>query len=304
MERALRGELPGHRRLPARDLPRFGAGLEGDASLFAPGGLRDRLMAMDELDAVFGDAGSVTSEEPGEVQRQADTVRARLEAANAKVYRSIRSEILRGRSHTLLRWVHAAEVQGELDFPVPGFGYDYWDELLSEILQLREPGEPLPRPDPEMVFYQPTPARHILRLIRASGLSERDTLVDLGSGLGHVPLLASMLTGARSQGIEVETAYVASAAECARNLQLSRVEFLCGDARAADLSGGTVFYLYSPFTGSILADVVRRLHKESLRRPIMICCLGPCTLTVAKETWVKASGPLDAGQIAVFETDR
>ncbi len=211
---------------------------------------------------------------------------------------------MRGRPHTLLGWVHAVEAQGELDFPIACFGYDYWDELLSGILQLREPGEPLRRPDPEMVFYQPTPARHILRLISASGLSERDTLVDLGSGLGHVPLLASMLTGASSQGIEVEAAYVASAAECARNLQLSRVEFLCGDARTADLTGGTVFYLYSPFTGSILADVLRRLRNESLARAIKVCSFGPCTHTVAKEGWVKAVTPVDPRQIAVFETDR
>jgi hypothetical protein len=51
-----------------------------------------------------------------------------------------------------------------------------------------------------------TPVRHILRLIAAGALSEADVFVDLGSGLGHVPLLASRLTGVRSFGIEVEAA--------------------------------------------------------------------------------------------------
>jgi hypothetical protein len=74
------------------------------------------------------------------------------------------------------------------------------------------------------------------------------------SGLGHVPLLVSMMTGAQSLGVEVQAAYVASARKCAQSLRLSRVQFIAQDARHADLSRGTMFYLYSPFKGSILAD--------------------------------------------------
>jgi hypothetical protein len=42
-----------------------------------------------------------------------------------------------------------------------------------------------------MVPYQPTPVRHILHLIAAAMVAEDDVFVDLGSGLGHVPLLVS-----------------------------------------------------------------------------------------------------------------
>jgi hypothetical protein len=153
-----------------------------------------------------------------------------------------------------------------------------------------------------MVFYQPTPVRHILHLIAATGLAEDDVFVDLGSGLGHVPLLVSMVTGAQSLGIEVQAAYVASARECAQRLHLSRVRFIPQDAREADLSSGTVFYLYSPFNGSILTDVLSALRMESTRRSIKICSLGPCTRTVANETWLKASALRDAGRITVFDS--
>jgi predicted RNA methylase len=152
-----------------------------------------------------------------------------------------------------------------------------------------------------MVFYQPTPVRHILHLITASALSKAGFFVDLGSGLGHVPLLASMLTGVRRLGIEVEAAYVASAQECAQSLHLSRVRFNQEDARMADLSCGTVFYLYSPFTVSILAVVLERLRKESTRRPIKICTFGPCTCTVAQESWLQASALPDPRQTTVFK---
>jgi Histone methylation protein DOT1 len=185
---------------------------------------------------------------------------------------------------------------------LPGPGFDWRDELVSGILQFSEPGEPDLYRLPEMVPYQPTPVRHILHLIAASLLSEDDVFVDLGSGLGHVPLLVSILTGVRSVGIEVQAAYVASAQECAQSLRLSRVRFVAEDARAADLSDGTVFYLYSPFMGSILTDVLSMLRRESTRRLIKVCSLGPCTSTVANETWLKTSSLPSTGRIAVFSS--
>jgi len=181
-------------------------------------------------------------------------------------------------------------------------GFESGDELVSGILQLREPREPNLQRSLEMVPYQPTPVRHILHLITASALSEDDVFVDLGSGLGHVPILVSMLTGVRSLGIDVQAAYVASAQECAKSLHLSRVRFLTQDAQAADLSSGTVFYLYSPFTGSILTQVLNMLRMESTGRSIKICSLGPCTRTVANETWLKASTLPDMGRISVFDS--
>ena len=183
-----------------------------------------------------------------------------------------------------------------------GMGFDNRDELVSGVLQLREPSEPDLQRSAEMVPYQPTPVRHILHLITATALAEDDVFVDLGSGLGHVPLLVSMVTGAQSLGIEVQAAYVASARKCAQSLHLSRVRFIAQDAREADLSSGTVFYLYSPFKGSILTDVLCALRMESKRRSIKICSLGPCTRTVANETWLKASALPDTGRITVFDS--
>jgi predicted RNA methylase len=152
----------------------------------------------------------------------------------------------------------------------------------------------------EMVPYQPTPVRHILHLIAAAAVAEDDVFVDLGSGLGHVPLIVSMLTGARSLGVEVQAAYVASARKSAQSLHLSRVQFTAHDARDADLS--TVFYLYSPFKGSILAEVLSALRRESMRRPLKICSLGPCTHRISNETWLRASTFSESGLIAVFDS--
>jgi hypothetical protein len=237
------------------------------------------------------------------MHKRAKALRTRLEAANAELYQSVRSDIVGGgQPGALLQWLQDSASQNESRSPLPGLGFDCRDELLSGVLQLREPSEPDLERSPEMAPYQPTPVRHILHLITATALAEGDIFVDLGSGLGHVPLLVSMVTGAQSLGIEVQPAYVASARECARSLHLSRVQFIPQDAREADLSSGTVFYLYSPFNGSILTDMLSTLRMESTRRSIKICSLGPCTRTVANETWLKASALPDTGRITVFDS--
>jgi hypothetical protein len=279
--------------------------LEADSSLFLPGQLRERLIALDDLDAGFGGWNSEGSTRCtySRLHQRAKALRIRLEAANSELYQSVRSDIVRGgQPRALLQWLEDSATDNEPGSPLPGLGFDYRDELVSGVFQLPEPSAPNLQPSLEMVPYQPTPVRHVLHLIAAAAVAEDDVFVDLGSGLGHVPLLVSMLTGTQSLGVEVQAAYVVSARKCAHSLRLSRLQFIAQDARDADLSRGTTFYLYSPFKGSILADVLSALRRESLRRPIKICSLGPCTRRLSHETWLKASALSDTGRITVFDS--
>jgi Methyltransferase domain len=289
------------------DLHELIAQLEADASLFEPDQLRRRIDALDLLDAY--------SAGPGPQAMCADALRTRLEAANASAYDSIRDAV-RGRmqdgaiddapwddahrNNTLAAWIERCADPMQTD--PAGSGYDWLDELIGGVLRLREPESANIRPGPEMVFYQPTPARHILHMLRLCALCAADVLVDLGSGLGHVPILAALLTPARCVGIEMEPAYIATARACARGLGVSRAEFLEQDARAADLSTGTVFYLYTPFTGSILANVLSGLRQQSAQRVLRICTFGPCTQTVAREPWLTAHATPEASRITLFQT--
>ncbi len=281
--------------------------IEDDPSLLEPAHLRLRLELLDSLDAAFGDLDPnqhitgadqrIPKQKPSILQR-AGTLRAQLEAANLRLYRTLQRQIVRQPVPCpLIPWLQALTGDAA-DGPGPSF--DYRDDLVSSILALREPRNINAQQEPEMVFYQPTPVRHVTDLIRLTHLSSSDVLVDLGSGLGHVSLLASLLTRAESIGIEVEAAYVASAQECARRLHQKRTQFVHSDARTADLSRGTVFYLYTPFTGSILAVVLERLRRESLQRSIRICTLGPCTDAVARVPWLQTSTTPDPGRITLF----
>jgi len=283
-------------------------GLEADPSLFRPCNLRQRLIALDQLDTAFGAFApqQSTTLTDSRIYQRANALRARLEAVNADLYQSLRSAILQGsQPPTLSHWLQYPAPSNHSQIPTPGMDFDWRDELLSGVLQLPEPNQPEEQywqRASEMVPYQPTPVRHILHLLAATALTQEDVFVDLGSGLGHVPLMVSMMTKARSLGVEVQPAYVASAQQCAQSLHLSRVEFLSRDAREADMSGGTVFYLYSPFKGSILTAVLNALRREAAHRPIKICSLGPCTRTLANQTWLKARTLPDTRHITLFNS--
>ena len=271
--------------------------LEEDADLLEPESFRRRSVALDLLDAYF--PGQIRGE--AEFGSRVNALRARLEAVNSKLYEDIRREIRLGAgAQALLPWSRLEP--DNAGAAADGFGYDHLDELISGVFRFDEPDEGQIQRKPETVFYQPTPARHIFGMIQLARATESDVLIDLGAGLGHVVLITSICAGMRSIGIELERPYVDSARRCAERLSLSRVEFLHQDARAADLSMGTVFYLHTPFSGSILNTVLGRLRHEAATRSLQICTFGPCTAVVANESWLEADEGLRADRIAIFSS--
>ncbi len=236
----------GYSPASADALSRLVAHLENDASLVEPQRVRERLNALDRLDGYLPgnlQASGGTAPIAPELLLRALAVRSRLDWINTAFYEEIRRQIqLRLGPCSLLRSL----IEEDLSAPCHGLGYDCVDEVISGVFQFEEPQGDSSSRDPERLFYQPTPARHIFRLIELTALDASDIFVDLGSGLGHVPMLVSICTEARSFGIEIERAYDACARECAQRLHLDRATFLQGDVLEVDLSLGTVFYLTRP----------------------------------------------------------
>ena len=281
--------------------------LEQDVSLYEPDQLRQRLEALDRIETCLfhmprpeGDAE--TAEELA-LKRRVEVISENMEAANHRLYQEIRAEIRRGDgAKRLLEWAQVYDPAVHADYQLNGVGYDYLDALVSGVLQFEEPDSGIAELAPEMVFYQPTPARFIFDLIHGTALNERDVLIDLGSGLGHVPLVASICTGARCIGVEIEGVYADGARRSAQALELNRVAFIQQDVRLADLSEGTVFYLYTPFKGGILRTVLDMLKHEASKREIRVCTLGPCTDAVLQEPWLKVTGEQIVDQLTLFRS--
>lgn len=264
-----------------------------------------RLNALDELDTIIGDLdpGALITYSDRGLIADARALRFQFEAANKMLYQAAHAEIaIHGNSPSLDRWLREMTKDRKSEIPRPGLSFDLLDEIVSGVLQFCGPGGTSLLLSPEMTAYQPTPARHILDLIAACKFSSEDILVDLGSGLGHVPLLVCILAGIRTLGVEVQPDHAASAQQAAQRLNLRRVRFVAEDARTTDLSDGTVFYMFTPFTGSILTDVLHRLHGQSKARQITICALGPCTRILQGQTWLRAKHRPDTERIAIFRS--
>lgn len=272
--------------------------VEQDRSLLQPERLRERVDVLErfEIHLAFDNALVLDAR----LLHRVENLCAGLETANQRLYASIRDEIRRGEGAEAISAWAPAEPAYEAD----GDRYDHLDALLDGVLSLQSPASEPAELDAEMVFYQPTPARHIFDFIRCAGLAERDVLIDIGSGLGHVPLLAAICTRARCIGVEREAAYVDSARQCAQALGLANADFVRQDAREADLSAGTVFYLYTPFVGAMLDGMLARLRREADTRPIRIATLGPCTPIVAREPWLESADAPRADRPVLFRSVR
>ena len=93
--------------------------------------------------------------------------------------------------------------------------------------------------------WVPTPERLIRRLLQLADVGADDTVLDLGSGDGRVPIHAAKHFGAHAIGIELEENLVRVSNEAARvNGVADRVRFDRQDLFDTDLAQATVITLY------------------------------------------------------------
>ncbi|HLZ15888.1 MAG TPA: class I SAM-dependent methyltransferase [Cyclobacteriaceae bacterium] len=170
-------------------------------------------------------------------------------------------------------------------------GYDNLDIFVNGVTLFRTMPEQTKELEPEMVYYQKTPARIVFELVGQSHFTKEDVFFDLGSGFGQVAILVNLLAGISAKGVEFEPAFCDYSRYCAEKLNLSDVTFINIDARKADYSEGTIFFMYTPFKGEILREVLAILRQESLLRKIKLITYGPCTAEVALQNWLEPAVP-------------
>jgi len=170
-------------------------------------------------------------------------------------------------------------------------GYDNLDIFINGLLPVKTIPEQAKPLEPEMVYYQKTPARIVFEMVEQSHFLEEDVFFDIGSGLGQVAILVNLLAGITTRGVEFEPAFCGYATRCAMELNLPNVSFTNIDARKADYSEGTVFFMFTPFKGKMSQEVLDILRKESLLRKIKIITYGPCTAAVEEQSWLRPAAP-------------
>jgi hypothetical protein len=203
-----------------------------------------------------------------------------------------------------VRQLLAAYTRGYSENSRDPLGYDALDAFVNGLIGIdTEPQETRPIL-PGMIGYQATPVRVILAFIDQVPMTANDVFYDLGAGLGRIVMLVGLLSDAQARGIEFEPAYCTYARQRASGLGLSQVHFINTDVREADLAEGTVFFMYTPFTGNVLLAVLEQLQQEAQTRPFVLVTYGPCTQYILQEDWVKpiSDQTLRDRDIAIFKT--
>ncbi|WP_375757304.1 hypothetical protein [Corallococcus exercitus] len=157
----------------------------------------------------------------------------------------------------------------ELLLSVPAHERDGW---VDALLGFDEPPPDIANLPHGAVPYLPSGVDEILAMVDEAPLRHDSAFVDLGSGLGRVAILAHLLSGARAQGVELQEPLVHRARARCAELALPLVSFVHANAADVELDG-SVFFLYAPFNGEMLAAVLRRLEDVARRRRIVICAV-------------------------------
>lgn len=183
-------------------------------------------------------------------------------------------ESLRLRARTARAEIESGVLRGasllELLLSVPFLDRDVWTDELLGIEQAPPDIPDLPRGS---VPYLPSGVEEVLTMVLEAPVQPDDHLVDLGSGLGRVLILAHLLSGARASGVEIQEHLVRSARARCAELALAAISFVHANAADAELDG-SIFFLYAPFNGQMLTRVLRRLEHVARRRPIVLCAVG------------------------------
>ena len=268
--------------------------MRNDPNLFQEKNVNARLEAIDYLEFHVIDRLQMLMESGDEpvqmniLKEYTQRVKGYLEEIDNKVFLFFRKKIQEGyRRKALMDLMDEYfdnNVSASLHQDITG--YDNLDVLLNGILTDQILPEETKGRESGMVYYQKAPARIILALIEKAAFKPQDVFFDLGSGLGQATILVNLLSSVISKGVEFEPAFYSYAKTSACTLHLNDVEFIHSDARYADYSSGTVFFMYTPFEGKILLEVLQNLQGEAKKIKIKIFTYGPCSQEVTKQNWL------------------
>ena len=133
----------------------------------------------------------------------------------------------------------------------------------------------------DCVWYQPSPPSGVVRSLASICLDlSRFTFVDFGAGRGRVLLLAARLPFRQVVGVEFSAQLCDDATKNLVRLfpdqvASGRVRIVCEDARTFAFPETDVCaYMFTPFKGNVLTEVLARLRNHSLKgfRVIILYC--------------------------------
>lgn len=114
------------------------------------------------------------------------------------------------------------------------------------------------------VGYRTT--RQILRLVEPR---PEDVFYDIGCGMGRILCVAARKPMRKCIGVELFEPLCEIARRNAKNLRgrKTHIEVVCGDATTADLSEGTIYFMFNPFGPQTLRDTLENIRRSLAKKP-------------------------------------
>ncbi len=183
-------------------------------------------------------------------------------------------ELWKASADAVRAWITAgnqdpARFRAQLE-QVPRGSRDVWVDRVFGIEHIAADGAHLPR---GCSPYLPCPVDSLVRGLDLAQVRPTDVVIDVGSGVGRAALLVRLLTGASVVGIEVQPALVAQSREHLRQMNVSGVCVIEGEAAklARYVVTATTFFLYCPFSGSRLNHFLDGIAGIAKTHALRIC---------------------------------
>ena len=157
---------------------------------------------------------------------------------------------------------------------------EWWFGIHTDaVIQLDE----LKLEDPDRRYYSPANYHAFTAVLSRLNIQpERDVFLDFGSGLGRAVILAALHPFRRVIGVEIsaELNQVAEENVCRalRRLRCRSVELITADAATYRIPPDvTVIFLYNPFCGLVLKNVLRNIRESLSEKPreVRLICQVP-----------------------------
>jgi predicted RNA methylase len=128
--------------------------------------------------------------------------------------------------------------------------------------------DPRPRHD-DSARYEVPDYFYMRKVLQVLSPGPKDVVFDLGCGLGRFLCLAARRKVRKCVGIELRAQLCEAAQENARCLRgrHAPIEIRCEDAATADMSGGTIYYMYNPFGPTTMRDVLANMRASLSTNP-------------------------------------
>ena len=110
---------------------------------------------------------------------------------------------------------------------------------------------------------------NVRKVVRALRPVPADIFYDIGSGKGRILCVLARKHLRKCVGIELFEPLCRIARRNAANLRGRKapIEIVCGDATTADLSDGTIYFMFNPFGPETLRDTLYNIESSLTRSP-------------------------------------